>query len=143
MGTDEKSVFNMFVLACPYPIQKDSIQKRQPPEPDIYCKLKDSADKYFELVECIDASLAKSSGGGFSSPDEQVWVEPFEKKFRKKYAKSCELLAYFDIQPMFAETTWLPIVESFIKYNLKRSPFNKVWIYSVPQQRILFTYPNE
>jgi hypothetical protein len=146
MSIDEKEVFSKFILKCPYSIQINSIQKRPPPEPDILCKLEDGADKYFELVECVDASLAKSlsmSIGGFSSSDEQIWLEPFEKKFKKKYSRSCELLAYYDRQPIFAEDAWLSIAERFIKDNLKLSQFKKVWIYSVPQERILLTYPDE
>lgn len=146
MGIDEKEVFSKFILKCPYSIQPNSIQKRPPPEPDILCILEDGADKYFELVECVDASLAKSlsmPAGGFSSPDEQIWLEPFIKKFKKKYSRSCELIAYYDRQFILAENTWLPIVERFIKDNLKRSPFEKVWIYSVPQERILLIHPNE
>ncbi len=147
MGRGEIEIFRKFIPKCPYPIQKGSIQKMSPPEPDILCKLEDGEEKYFELVECVDAYLAESLSlkipvGGFLPTDGQIWTEPLEKKFIKKYPKICELFAYYDRQPIIAENTWLLIMEDYIKNNLKRSQFKRVWIYSVPQERILFTYPN-
>lgn len=141
---DEEAIFRKFIERCAYPIQDGSIEKRQAPEPDILCKLLDGALAYFELVELVDNSIAKSIyggslQGGFFSDD--LCLERIAKKFGKKYPNGCDLLAYFDLQPIVAEKSWLPGVESFIRENIKQSSFKRVWIYSIPQKKVMFVYP--
>ena len=141
---DEEAIFNNFLKKCPYSIQNDSIEKRQAPEPDILCKLLDGTPVCFELVECVDNSIAKSVygdslQGGFFSDD--LSLERIAKKFGKKYSNSCDLLVYFDLQPVVAEKSWLPQVQNFIRENIKNSSFKRVWIYSIPQEKIMFVYP--
>jgi len=57
---NELRIFKKFAEVCPYSIVFDSIEKLQPPEPDILCRLSDGEEITFELVECIDNSLARS-----------------------------------------------------------------------------------
>ncbi|MFH1094387.1 MAG: hypothetical protein V1739_09610 [Candidatus Omnitrophota bacterium] len=141
---DEETIFRKFLEQCPYHIQSDSIEKRQAPSPDILCKLSDGATICFELVECVDNSIAKSVyggslQGGFFSDD--LCLERIAKKFGKKYSNGCDLLVYFDLQPVVAEESWLPQVQNFIRENIKNSSFKRVWIYSIPQEKIMFVYP--
>lgn len=53
-------VFQKFTEVCPYVFNFDSIEKRQPPEPDILCRLSNGKKIAFEIVECIDNSLSRS-----------------------------------------------------------------------------------
>lgn len=58
---NELSIFKKFAEVCPYDIDFDSIEKRQPPEPDILCRLSDGKKIAFELVESVDKSLYKTT----------------------------------------------------------------------------------
>ena len=44
-------MFRHFVVQANFPVIKESIEKRNPPEPDILCRLKDGNQVAFELVE--------------------------------------------------------------------------------------------
>lgn len=141
---DEETIFNKFLKKCPYSIQSNSVKKREAPEPDILCNLLDGTPLCFELVECVDNSIAQSvyggsHKGGFFSDD--LCLEHIAKKFRKKYTNSCDLLAYFDLQLVVAEKSWLSQVQNFIRENIKNSSFKRVWIYSITQEKIMFVYP--
>src|SRR5438093_7395810 len=48
-----------FAKACRLAIQLDSIEKREPPEPDILCKIAREGTVAFEMVELIDQGLAQ------------------------------------------------------------------------------------
>lgn len=56
---NEIRVFKEFAKVCPYNIDLESIEKRDPPEPDILCEIK-GEKVAFEMVECIDSDLASS-----------------------------------------------------------------------------------
>jgi len=234
----EIGIFKKFAGLVPYQIDQDSIKKEDPPKPDISFILSDGSMKAFELVECIDKSLAKSlysswnlkkifydrleklpgekkerfkinfknaliyvafvkgisankkksavsrifdylltlentAEGEFnlkSSKDLKDivgWIsinrgvggpifdveaissfsdpalERIKDKFNKKYKirSETDLLAYYELQPEIPENRWLPQVEEFIKNNIKTSVFQRVWIYSITKNRIIFTYP--
>ena len=80
-------VFKKFAQICPYSINLGSIKKRNPPEPDILCKLSDEAAIAFEIVECIDRSLARSIVDFFILTKafyDEVEKLPDEKKHRVK-----------------------------------------------------------
>jgi len=55
----ELGVFHRFATLCPYDIQMDTIEKREPPEPDICCTLAGGDALSFELVEIVDESMAR------------------------------------------------------------------------------------
>jgi hypothetical protein len=57
---NEIRIFKMFSKLTPYSIDINSIKKEKPPEPDISCNLSDGTKIAFELVECIDDSIARS-----------------------------------------------------------------------------------
>ena len=56
---NELRVFESFARICPYSIDVETIEKRNPPEPDILCRL-DGMPTAFEIVECLDSSLSRS-----------------------------------------------------------------------------------
>lgn len=55
----ELSIFSSFVMATKLAVTPNSIQKRQPPEPDILCSIEGRGDVAFELVEIVDESMAR------------------------------------------------------------------------------------
>jgi hypothetical protein len=50
----ELNVFRAFAKLQRLPIEMESIEKREPPEPDIRCNLKDNGPITFEMVEILD-----------------------------------------------------------------------------------------
>jgi hypothetical protein len=60
----ELAVFRTFAEVCPLNIIPESIAKRNPPEPDVFCALADSEEEVgFELVEIIDEGWASLTSG--------------------------------------------------------------------------------
>ncbi len=238
-GKREIQIFKQFTDVCPYKINLISVKKENPPKPDIYCKLKDGTELYFELVECLDNSIAKTTSdqvslkyllddevnklsfckrikfnqkyknafiyivfnerlplikrkrsipyiigfllnlnenqikkdkiqigvcpeikrlkisqgsniepifrvGGFTSFGEPI-LRKITDKFKKEYKtknNKIDLLAYYAFQPEIPENHWLPETADYIKDNISNSPFNRVWIYSYTNNKILFFYPD-
>ena len=79
-------------------IDRNSVEKRSPPEPDILCTLQSEGTVAFELVEMCDPQLAKSiataSDGYLRTSDPSANI--ISKKLRKKYETDApiELLCY-------------------------------------------------
>ena len=79
-------------------------------------------------------------GGAFSVPIMDV----LSLKFGKTYVSSrrVELLAYFDTISAMPDEIWLTDdVKSFIRDNLARSPFKRVWLFDRKRGRILHVHP--
>lgn len=55
----ELEVFKSFTKHYPCKIEINSIEKRYPPEPDIYCKLVNGEKISFEITECVDNRIMK------------------------------------------------------------------------------------
>lgn len=55
----EIEVFGQFVQAAMLRVEQGSIQKRNPPEPDILCHVEGEGPVAFELVELIDRDFAR------------------------------------------------------------------------------------
>ncbi len=62
---NELRIFRKFAKICPYSIDLNSIEKREPPEPDILCKTVDGEMLAFEIVIGIDRSLASFIYGSY------------------------------------------------------------------------------
>jgi len=80
---EEIRIFREFAKIFPYTIVLSSIRKEEPPKPDIYCELEDGTPIAFELVECIDDSLARLSSDTpklLNLLRKEVEVLPKEKK---------------------------------------------------------------
>ncbi len=61
----ELGIFQTFAEVCPLNITQESISKRNPPEPDVLCKLAEGEEVAFELVEIIDKDWARLTSGQF------------------------------------------------------------------------------
>ena len=57
----EVRIFQKFLEVCPLRIDSTSVEKRDPPEPDIYCRTEEGEELAFELVEVVDPDLATKS----------------------------------------------------------------------------------
>jgi hypothetical protein len=231
----ELKIFSTFAKACGLPIQPNSIEKRQPPEPDILCMIEGEGPVAFEMVEIIDEDLARRtygqikfhglfeqaykdlqpdryesfrkkfhnaliyvkfystassrirgnaipmildllmgtetnfigtltppqesplyeavkgidvSRGGFIGPCFDVeavgsfadpTIERIDTKFQKNYRTlyPVELLAYYELQPVLPESTWVPRVQEYVRQNLQGSLFRRVWIFDVGTETII------
>ncbi|CAB1055350.1 hypothetical protein D1BOALGB6SA_83 [Olavius sp. associated proteobacterium Delta 1] len=58
----ELRIFRSFAEVCELPIDVMTIEKREPPEPDILCKINDGGTITFELTELIDRGFANMIG---------------------------------------------------------------------------------
>ncbi len=58
----ELRIFKSFATVCDLPIITESIEKRDPPEPDIKCNVKGVGTIAFELTELIDRGFANMVG---------------------------------------------------------------------------------
>lgn len=50
----ELTIFREFAAVCPLQIEAGSIEKRDPPEADILCRIADGTAVAFEMVELVD-----------------------------------------------------------------------------------------
>lgn len=78
-------------------------------------------------------------GGSYGDPT----VDGIRKKFCKSYTTDVpiELLAFLHLQPTPLLPTWLETQMGFIRQGLSSSPFQRVWLYSCFEHRILAVYP--
>lgn len=70
-------------------------------------------------------------------------VDGIQKKFCKSYTTNVpiELLAFLHLQPTPLLPTWLETQMEFIHQGLSSSPFQRVWLYSCCEHRILAVSP--
>jgi len=234
LGRPEVDIFKRFITVCPLEIVPESIEKRQPPEPDIRCKTRQSEALAFELVEIIDQDLARKISnqwslgrelraayealpeadaheirarlgnaavmvelvenvsirarraaigtilealkkvppafegamdlragilervyvvrGSFVGPSFDIdaggsvgdpTVARIQGKFEKAYKIDVplELLAHFELHPMFPDDVWLPKVRDLASRALATSPFRRIWIFDGGRGSIRFVYP--
>ena len=75
-GDRELAIFHGFSEKCALGIDAASIEKRDPPEPDILCRTVSGESIAFELVEALDSDLARGVYGKLR----------LEKNFRDAFA---------------------------------------------------------
>jgi hypothetical protein len=73
--------------------------------------------------------------GLLSDPTIQRLADKFTKKYSSD-AKTIELLAYFQFQPK-PLPDFIPIIEDFVRTNIRVSQFSAVWIYSAASDKVL------
>lgn len=103
---------------------------------------------YSGLKNVVDCIVIKNAGRlTFDVKDPTFFAdrtrECIEGKFRKKYGirSETDLLVYYELQYEFSKNYWLPSVQEFVQNNIKDSVFQRVWIYSVTNNEIMFVYP--
>jgi len=230
----ELEIFRSFVKHYPYKIRMNSIKKRKPPEPDILCELINCKKIAFELGECLDEKIAKTTidaikikkqtdlliqnlsekdknkllkkyyntiitinfddkssltkrksviqdllkyllenpktlNGKVNSPlnskiledinidkcsingpiimvppSATFFVDPSLKLIKNKFLQTyktpfeIELVAYYSLQPEIPIKHFLDDVINYIKKNIEKSQFKRVWLYSYTKDNILY-----
>jgi hypothetical protein len=98
----ETQVFLEFIEKSGLPIERDSVENRPSPEPDILCMHKEEGFIAFELVELCNEEIAETIAKAIRSGNtELMWIaDPTHrticKKLKKKYQTKhpIELLCY-------------------------------------------------
>ena len=62
-ANSELAIFRLLVEAARLPVVPSSVQKRQPPEPDVLCEISGLGVVAFELVEIVDQGFAGMVNG--------------------------------------------------------------------------------
>lgn len=129
-GEEEVAIFLRFLEASDLPIDRSSIEKRPPPEPDILCAHQTEGEIAFELVELCDPRLAKSIAeldGSYlrtSDPSSRI----ISKKLRKKYQTNVpvELLCYTAGRIVTPDDVILPTIRRYLRSW--RHTFRRAWL---------------
>jgi len=131
-GKREIQIFKQFTDVCPYKINLISVKKENPPKPDIYCKLKDGTELYFELVECLDNSIAKTTSDQVSLKyllDNEVNKLSLYKKtrFKRKYNNAFIHIAFNKKLPLIKRRRLIPgIIDFFLNLNENQIKKDKI-----------------
>ena len=133
----EIQVFLEFLQKSKLPIDRDSVENRKPPEPDILCRHSEQGFVAFELVELCDAEIAKTvaenhRAGGIKAEfmwnadsTERIICEKLEKKYETAYP--IELLCYTAARLITPDDVIIPTVQHVIELRgLGR--FRRVWL---------------
>jgi hypothetical protein len=135
-GKREIQIFKKFTDECPYKINLTSVKKENPLKPDIYCRLKDGTELFFELVECLDNSIAKTTSNQISLKyllDDEVNKLPLYKRmrFKRKYKNALIYIAFNEKLPLIRRKRSIPyLIEIEINgcpeikwFNIQRGDF--------------------
>lgn len=126
----EVAVFLRFLEASRLPIDRNSIEKRSPPEPDILCAHQSEGAVAFELVEMCDSrvasSIAKASESYLRTSDPSPNI--ISKKLRKKYETDApiELLCYTAGRIVTPDDVIRPTIKSYLM--TWRHTFRRAWL---------------
>jgi len=128
-GKREIQIFKQFTDVCPYKINLTSVRKENPPKPDIYCKLKDGTELYFELVECLDNSIAKTTSDQISLKhllDDEKNKLPLCKRmrFKRKYKNALIYIAFNEKISLIRRKRSIPYIIDFL-LNLDKNQIKK------------------
>lgn len=128
-GKREIKIFKKFMDECPYKINLTSVKKENPPKPDIYCKLKDGTELYFELVECLDNSIAKITSDQVSLKyllDDEKNKLPLCKRmrFKRKYKNALIYIAFNEKLSLIRRKRSTPYLIDFL-LNLNENQIKK------------------
>ena len=125
----EIQIVKKFADICPYKIDATSVKKENPPKPDIYCKLKDGTELYFELVECLDNSIAKTTSDQISLKhllDDEKNKLPLCKRmrFKRKYKNALIYIAFDEKLPLIKRKRSIPYLIDLL-LNLNENQIKK------------------
>lgn len=82
----ELTIFKSFASVCDLPIITKSIEKRDPPEPDVKCNVEGVGTIAFELTELIDRGFANMLGKQIETKTElDKYYNILENRVRQKF----------------------------------------------------------
>lgn len=126
----EERVFREFLKKASLTIDPTTIEKRHPPEPDIFCRRFSGEPLAFELVEICDSNLAKAistADSGYirtSDPSWNVLKNKLSKSYETPY--DIELLCYVGGRVITPDDVLIPTVTPLIEYE--NHVFKRVWL---------------
>lgn len=129
-GAEEIKVFLRFLQAVELPIAASSIEKRDPPEPDLRCVHATDGPVAFELAELCDSNLAKAiaarSEAYIRTSDPSARI--ISKKLRRKYTTNLpiELLCYTNGRIITPDNVIILTVAPYLQSW--RHIFRRVWL---------------
>jgi hypothetical protein len=132
-GLIELKVFSAFADRCGLPIVPGSAEKREPPEPDILCKLQTGETLAFELAEaCAPEFAAAISSALQGHPHSAVWGDDvseatIQKKLSNTYPVDCqvELLLYANGRTIMPDDFILGKIEPIVRHGCGQ--YRRIW----------------
>lgn len=129
-GEKELEVFMEFLEKSKLPINPVTVEKRLPPEPDIFCQTDSGQCIAFELVEICDRKLAKAINDASSEyiRTSDPSFEIFTRKLMKTYpvAYQIDLLAYTAGRVVTPDDCIIPRIVQLI--GSREHVFKRVWL---------------
>jgi hypothetical protein len=142
----ERETFARFAAIASLHVIADSIESREPREPDILCSLSDGNRVAFELVDLVDQDWARNrSLPGLTG----VWVgDATGERIRDKLTDReystpfpMELVAHDSSGLLLPKDVWNPMWSSEIMALRARSRFRRVWVVDLWEEQIRFVDP--
>jgi hypothetical protein len=131
-GLEEIDAFRLFIARSQTHIDPLSVEKRNPPEPDIMCEHATEGFIAFELAILCDPEIAKviaagpkARTGAFSTSDPSA--EIVRKKLKKTYT-TChpiELLVYSDGRLITPDDVIIPTITPILES--RKGPYRRAW----------------
>lgn len=131
-GLEEVDVFRLFVARSGAPIDPLSVEKRNPPEPDLLCRHATDGLVAFELANLCDPEIARVIAAGpkarsdaFSTSDPSA--EVVRKKLKKTYMTGhpIELLVYSDGRLITPDDVIIPTITPILES--RGGPYRRAW----------------
>ena len=131
-GLEEVEAFRLFIARSQAPIDPLSVEKRNPPEPDLLCTHATDGFVAFELAILCYREIAKVIAAGpkartdaFSTSDPSA--EIVRKKLKKTYTTShpIELLVYSDGRLITPDDVIIPTITPILES--REGPFRRAW----------------
>lgn len=144
----EMQVFLEFLQKSELPIDRDSVENRKPPEPDILCRHNEQGFVAFEFVELCEPEIAKTvaenlKAGGVKAvsmwnadPTERIIREKLEKKYETEYP--IELLCYTWERLITPDDCIIPTVQHIIELR-GFGRFRRVWLLGEEACQIMYS----
>ena len=136
--TSELAAFCDFVRLSGRSVVSGSVEKRDPPAPDIYCEIEDEGPVAFELMELADPNIAKGVAHVGKHPEDsgRTYIrggdsmQALEAKLRKRYETSCpvDLLCYVDGLTGLPPDVLVPLISERVESTQHR--YRNVWFLS-------------
>jgi hypothetical protein len=154
----EREVFQEFAAKSELLVDRSSIECRDPPEPDIFCRV-GGTGYYFELGRILDPHLPQLILEAVRRHPQPVTVDPtkvglperdvLREKLRKTYqTHGCpvDLVLYYDWGPDASLTHSAPVedgpqfIDAVIKPELAQGlgPYTTVWMYERIRPSVLW-----
>jgi hypothetical protein len=132
-GAREVTIFEQFVKLSGMPVDPRSIEKREPPEPDILCTHVEQGCLAFELVELCDSTIAQLVSRARDGQSHATWTrdpsrEILTKKLSKPYRTThpIDLLCYTDGRIITPDDVILPTLRPML--DCWSGVFRQVWL---------------